>query len=249
MKKIILSISMLLLIVVANLVSINYASAQDNVKHYIRLAEMSNNDISIVSKGLLKMNPSFVKASNGVILGRNAYTSESGLTYTFTAFDDLGKFMQENGDYWNAASAENPGVMEAINATIIAPNVQSIWIKLNNASNSTANYIPSEYIFRRLSIVNVVIGKSKEYEELLVKLKGLMSKYGFELNKNIFKSVTGYNSSSYLTISSDRSLIEYMNSRSERMKKISETPEFVQVTDAMRAITIPVKVDFLSRIK
>lgn len=244
MKKIIL-----IIIVVANFFSINYVSAQANVKKYIRMAELSVKNVDVASKGLLKLGPSLIKASNGVITGRNAYTSESGLVYALTGFEDLGKFMQENNDYWNKASLENPGVADEMSANAQSSNVQSIWVKFDEASNSVTGYKPTDYDFRRLSIVNVIVGKSKEYDALLIKQKELMLKYGFNINRQIYKTVVGYTQSSYLTILADHSMTEYVTSRSERMKKMLETPEFKVIGDALRACTVPGKVDFLYRIK
>lgn len=249
MKKIILSVSMFLLIVAANCFSINEVSAQDNAKVYIRIGELSVKDISIASKALLKLNPSFVKASNGVVNGRNAYSSESGLVYAFSSFNDLGKFMQENGSYWTKASLENPGVTDEMSANTQAPGIQSIWVRFNEASNNVANYNPSDYDFRRFSIVNVLVGRVKEYEALLIKQNELLLKLGFNVNKMVFKSVVGYTQNSYLTLFADHSLSEYIAERSERIKKINESSEYVKITNAMRAITIPVKVDFLTRFK
>ena len=249
MKKFILSVSMFLLIVVANCFSINEVSAQDNAKVYIRIGELSVKDVSVTSKALLKINPSFVKASNGVVNGRNAYSSESGLVYVITSFNDVGKFMQENGAYWNKASLENPGVTDEMSANTQAPNTQSIWVRFNEASNNVANFKPSDYDFRRIIIVNVLLGRVKEYEALLIKQNALMLKYGFNYNKLIFKSIVGYTQNSYLTIIADHSMTEHLESRSVRMKKISETSELSEVSKALRALTIPVKVDFLYRFK
>jgi hypothetical protein len=249
MKKIILSISMLLLVVTANLLSINYASAQTNAKVYLRIGEISVKDVSVASKALLKMDPSYIKASNGVVTGKNTYSSESGLVYAFTSFNDLGKLMQENGSYWNKTFLDNPGVSEEMSANALAPNVSSIWVRFNEATNTVANFKSSDYDFRRIIIVNVVVGKVKEYEALLIKQNELMLKYGFNYNKLVFKSVIGYTQNSYLTIIADHSMTEHLASRSERMKKISETLELSEVSKALRACTIPVKVDFLYRFK
>ena len=76
-----------------------------------------------------------------------------------------------------------------------------------------------------------------------------MLKYGFNYNKLIFKSIVGYTQNSYLTIIADHSMTEHLESRSVRMKKISETSELSEVSKALRALTIPVKVDFLYRFK
>ena len=240
---------MFLLIVSANCFSINEVSAQDNAKVYIRIAELTVKDISVASKALLKMNPSYLKASNGVLKGRNAYSSESGLVYVFSSFEDLGKVMQESGDYYTKASLDNPGVADEMSANAQAPNVLSVWLRFNEASNNVDNYNPSDYDFRRVSIVNVITGKSKEYEALLIKQNELLLKLGFNLNKMVFKSVIGYTQSTYLTLFADHSMSGYIAERSERMKKIYESSEYAKVTNAMRALSIPVKVDFLTRFK
>lgn len=244
MKKIIF-----LIIIIANFFSINNLSAQDNAKVYLRIGEISVKDVSVASKAILKINPSYIKASNGVVTGRSAYSSESGLVYAITTFNDLGKLMQENGSYWDKTFLDNPGVSEEMSANSQAPNTNSIWVRFNEASNNVANYNPSDYDFRRIIIVNVVVGKVKEYEALLIKQNELMLKYGFNYNKFVFKSVIGYTQNSYLTIIADHSMTEHLASRSERMKKISETLELSEVSDAMRACTIPVKVDFLYKFK
>ena len=249
MKKIILSISMLLLIVVANLFSINYASAQTNAKVYLRIGEISVKDVSVASKALLKMNPSYIKASNGVVTGRSAYSSESGLVYAITSFNDLGKLMRENGSYWNKTFLDNPGVSKEMSANSQAPNTTSIWVRFNEASNNVANYNPSDYDFRRVSIVNVIVGKVQEYEALLIKQNELLLKLGFNVNKMVFKSVIGYTQNSYLTLNADHSLSEYIAERSVRMKKTAESSEYEKITNAMRTCTIPVKVDFLYKFK
>jgi hypothetical protein len=249
MKKIILSISMLLLIVTANLLSINYASAQSNTKVYIRVGELSVKDVSVAYKAFSKINPSYLKASNGVVTGKHTYSSESGLVYAFTSFNDLGKLMQENGSYWNKTFLDNPGVSEEMSANALAPNTSSIWVRFNEASNNVANYKPSDYDFRRFIIVNVVVGKVKEYEALLIQQNELLLKLGYNVNKMVFKSVIGYTQNSYLTLFADHSLSEYIAERSVRMKKVNESSEYVKITNAMRACTIPVKVDYLYRFK
>jgi hypothetical protein len=249
MKKIILSISMLLLIVTANLLSINYASAQSNKKVYIRVGELSVKDVSVAYKAFSKINPSYIKASNGVVTGKNTYSSESGLVYAFTSFNDLGILMQENGSYWNKTFLDNPGVSEEMSANALAPNTSSIWVRFNEASNNVANYNPSDYDFRRFIIVNVVVGKVKEYEALLIQQNELLLKLGYNVNKMVFKSIIGYTQNSYLTLFADHSLSEYIAERSVRMKKVNESPEYVKITNAMRACTIPVKVDYLYKFK
>jgi hypothetical protein len=230
------------------LISTIQLNAQTTKNSFVILSESRVKDNNVAFANLSRMNASAVKLSNGTITSRGSNFSESGRIYTLTNVPDLGKFINERGDFWTKALAENQDIVEQDNNNITQPSQRSTWERLSELSNLPANYKSTDYTFRRIDIFTVANGKNKEYQALQSKWNELNKKNGIDQRIIILKAMEGYTTNTYLFIQPDKSAVDYYIHRNERSEMRKKDPEFKKVWDALNAIRTNIRIDHLNSV-
>jgi hypothetical protein len=244
MKKIILAFLIILM-------SASPIFAQTTtVNKFLVMSESRVKSGSVFAANQLKINPLLVKSSNGIISSRNAFRSESGRTYIWTITEQIGQWLDLSSNLWKNAIKSFPGMMEADSVNSNGATSRSIWIRMNEMSQTPKDFEPAKFAFRRVTIFTVPFDKIDAYEEAQTKRSALAIKMGITTPFFVYKARFGYSSNTYLTIEPDVSDIAYYSNRKERQeKKTTNNAEWQALNQITSPISTNVRIDQLYIVK
>ena len=129
------------------------------------------------------------------ITSRFGFTSETGRFYGFTNTDgmaDMGKYIGAREQVTESFKKDHPDVYKKIIDNMDGPSIRSYWKIADDISNTSQDYDPNKFDYRKMILFSVPNGTATQFEDLMKEVIKEEKRTGIDLTRIYAKSMEGF---------------------------------------------------------
>ena len=186
------------------------------------------------------------------ITSRFGFTSETGRYYGFTNTDgmpDMGKYIGAREQVTESFKKDHPDIYKKIIDNMDGPSIRSYWKIADDISNTSQDYDPNKFDYRKMILFSVPNGTATQFEDLMKEVIKEEKRAGIDLTRIYAKSMEGYPSNYYILMYPDGDELSYYQKKSQREVLRRKSPVLQDMLEKVKAMMTIVRIDHLNRIK